>query len=187
MSEPRESFAELVDYESGALSEAEAAEFEEKLFAEAAAGAADEASFVDRVALIGRHLVPRGGYDFGSSRAQVDALIASGLRVQLVDPEPTEVVRIPAVADDTEIFVTLVRLDVRGYDSVDAIIEKPDGTLLKTFRDVGHDPETGFVYAVCEAPLARIASRQRHVIMTVIGTKDGVQHTLGIFESIAGS
>ena len=90
-----ESFAELVAYESGALSDAEAADFEERLFARAAAGVADEPAFVDKFALIGRHLLPRGGYDFGSSRARVDALIAAGVRVQLVDPEPAAIVTIP--------------------------------------------------------------------------------------------
>jgi hypothetical protein len=183
---PRGPFAELVDYESGELSAAEAAAFEERLFASAADGHATEATFVDKISLIGRYLLPRGGFDIGSSRARVDALIAAGLRVQLVDPEPAEVVEIPAVADDTEIFVTLLRLDVRGYDSVDAIVQKPDGSELKTFRDIGYDPETGYVYAVCEAPLARIAAKQRHIITRVVGKRDGQEHTIAVFESRAG-
>jgi hypothetical protein len=186
VSQSREPFSELVDYESGELSAAEAAELEERLFAAAAAGQAADAAFVDKISLIGQYLLPRGGFDIGSSRARVDALIAAGLRVQLVDPEPAEIVEIPAVADDTEIFVTLLRMDVRGYDSVDAVIQKPDGTELKTFRDIGCDPETGYVYAVCEAPLARISAKQRHVVTRVIGTRDGVEHTLGVFQSLMG-
>jgi hypothetical protein len=187
MSDPREPFAELVDYESGELSDAEAAAFEETLFAAAAEGQAAEATFVDKVSLIGQYLLPRGGFDIGSSRARVDALIAAGLRVQLVDPALAEVMEIPAVADDTEIFVTLLRMDVRGYDSVDAIVQKPDGSELKTFRDIGCDPQTGYVYAVCEAPLARIAAKQRRTITRVVGTRDGVAHTLAVFESRAGA
>jgi hypothetical protein len=183
VNESREPFAELVDYESGELSDAEAAAFEEGLFAAAADGRAAEAAFVDKLSLIGQYLRPRGGFDIGSSRARVDALIAAGLRVQLVDPEPAEVVEIPAVADDAEIFVTLLRMDVRGYDSVDVIVQRPDGRELKTFRDLGCDPETGYVYAVCEAPLARIAAKQRHIVTRVVGTRDGVEHTLAAFEA----
>ncbi len=139
----------------------------------------------EAVSLIGRYLLPRGGFDIGSSRARVDQLVAAGLRVQLIEPEPGPVSHLPKIDADAEIVVTHVPIDVRGYDSVDVVIEKADGTPLKTFRDIGWDPTDGSVYAVCEAPLARISMQQRHIRSRVIGTRAGETQTIAVFETIA--
>lgn len=182
-------FEALDAYQSGEMSEAEAAGFEEELFAAAAAGAAAEALFVDRLSLKGQYLARRGGWDFGSSRVRVDELIAAGLRVQVLEPEPGlpgEPVRIPKINDDAEIVASRFAIDVRGFDSVRVIVEKPDGTELKTFRDIGFDPTDGSVYAVCEAPLARISAQQKHLRTRVIGTRAGDDHVIAVFETIAG-
>jgi hypothetical protein len=189
MSDQRAPFEALDAYQTGDMPEAEAASFEEELFAAAAAGSADEAHFVDRLSLIGQYLWPRGGWDFGSTRARVDELIAAGLRVQVLYPEPGppgEPARIPEIDDDAEIVATHIAIDVRGYDSVRAIVEKPDGTELKTFRDVGFDPVDGSMYALCEAPLARISAQQRHVRTRVIGTRAGFDHVIAVFETVTG-
>jgi hypothetical protein len=189
MSDQRAPFEALDAYQTGDMPEAEAAGFEEELFASAAAGDAAEALFVDRLSLIGQYLAPRGGWDFGSTRARVDQLIVAGLRVQVLDPEPGapgEPLRIPKIDDDAEIVATRIAIDVRGYDSVRAIVEKPDGTELKTFRDIGFDPVDGSTYALCEAPLARISAQQRHIRTRVIGTRAGQDHVIAVFETIAG-
>lgn len=185
MSETRQAFELLDDYQSGVLPEPEAALFEEELFAAAAAGVADEATFVDRLSLMQQYLEPRGGLDMGSTRARVEQLIAAGLKVQVVAPEVAPVVRLPAIDADAEIVVTHIPLDVRGYDSVDVICERPDGSELKTFRDVNWDPEDGTLYAVCEAPLARISTFNRHIVTRVIATRAGEKHTLAVFETLA--
>lgn len=187
MTDTREPFEALDAYQTGEMRDAEAVHFEEELFAAAEAGTATEAGFVDRLSLIGQFLAPRGGWDIGSSRARVDELIAAGLRVQVLYPssgEPGQPLQIPRISDDAEIVVTHVDIDVRGFDSVDVIVEKPDGTELKTFRDIGFDPTDGSVYALCEAPLARISARQRHVRSRVIGTRAGVQHVVAVFETV---
>lgn len=192
MTSERVPFEALDAYQSGEMPDAEAASFEEELFAAAAAGASEraaEASFLDRVSLIGQHLAPRGGWDFGSSRARVDQLITAGLRVQVINPEPgspSEPFRVPPIDDDAEIVVTHVPIDVRGYDSVRVLVEKPDGTELKVFRDIGFDPIDGSVYAVCEAPLARISALQTHLRSHVIGTRGGRDHVIAVFETVAG-
>lgn len=189
MTDERAAFEALDAYQTGEMPEAEAASFEEELFAAAAVGDAAEALFVDRLSLIGQYLAPRGGWDIGSTRARVDQLIAAGLRVQVLDPEPGppgEPLRMPPIDDDAEIVATRVAIDVRGYDSVRVIVEKPDGTELKTFRDIGFDPTDGHVYAVCEAPLARISARQKHVRSRVIGTRAGSDHVIAVFETVAG-
>jgi hypothetical protein len=179
---------DLDDYMMGVMSDVDAAAFEERLFSAAASGRADEAAFVDKAIRIGQYLDPRGGWDIGSSKARVDALVASGLKVQIIDPEPSapgQPLRLAPVADDAQIVVTVLRLDGRGYDSLEVLIAKPDGTELKTFRDVSCDPETGYLYAVCEAPLARISMQQRHLVSTLIGTRQGERHTLARFETLA--
>lgn len=185
MSEPMKPFERLDDYQLGAMSEAEAVGFEDELFAAAASGAAHEATFVDRVSLIGQYLVPRGGFDFGSTRQRVEQLIAAGHRVQIIAPEPSAQLHMPPLDPDAELVVTQLRLDLRGWDSLDFIIEKPDGTELKTFRDVNCDPETGNVYALCEAPLARISLLNRHIVTRIVGTRAGKREEIGRFESFA--
>lgn len=187
MTDTRAPFEALDAYQTGEMPDAEANLFEEALFAAAAADTAAEARLVDRLSSIGQFLALRGGWDIGSSRARVDELIAAGLRVQMLYPrpgEPGQPLRIPKIDDDAEIVVTHVDIDVRGYDSVDVIVEKPDGTQLKTFRDIGFDPTDGSVYALCEAPLARISAQQRHVRSRVIGTRAGVQHVVAVFETV---
>jgi hypothetical protein len=188
MSETRAPFEALDAYQTGAMSDAEAAGFEEELFAAAAAGGAGEAQFVDRVSLIGQYLAPRGGWDFGSPRARIDQLIAAGHRVQVLEPLPSPPgapFLIPPIDDDAELVATYIPIDVRGYDSVRVIIEKPDGTELKVFRDIGFDPNDGSVYALCEAPLARISARQKHLRARVIGTREGLDHVITVFETLA--
>lgn len=183
MSAPREPFEGLDDYQFGVMADPEAASFEEELFASAAAGTADEAAFVDKLSLIQQYLGPRGGLDVGSTRQRVEQLIAAGLRVQVIAPEPALVVQYPPIDPDAEIVVTHVKLDVRGYDSIDVIVSRGDGTELKTFRDVNWDPEDGTIYAVCEAPLARISTFNGHIVSRVIGTLRGEQTTIAVFDT----
>jgi hypothetical protein len=187
VTDPRAPFEAFDAYQSGLMPETEAAAFEDELFSAAADGAAHEAHLVDRLCLIGRYLAARGGLDVGSSRARVDELIAAGLRVQVLVPEPGapgQPLVMPRIDDDAEIVVTHVAIDVRGYDSVDVIIEKPDGTPLKTFRDIGFDPTDGTLYALCEAPLARISAQQSHICSRVIGTRAGSPHVIASFEIV---
>jgi hypothetical protein len=185
MSEPFNPFERLDDYQQGVMPDVDAASFEDELFALAAAGQAEEAAFVDQVSLIGQYLGPRGGLDMGSTRQRVEQLIAAGHRVQIMAPEPAEQIWFPPIDPDAELIVTQIRMDLRGWDSLDFIIERPDGTELKTFRDVNCDPETGNVYALCEAPLARISLLNRHSITRIIGTRAGQREEIGRFESFA--
>jgi len=178
---------ELLDaYQSGGMSDADAQAFEEELFASAASGIATEAAFVDHVTRIGQHLEPRGGFDIGSTRARVDSLIAQGLRVQILVPADltAKVLQLPRIEDDVDIVVTHLPLDVRGYDSVNVHVEKADGTYLKTFREISWDPDSGNLYAVCEAPLARISAQVGRVRTRIIGTRDGAEHHIATFETV---
>lgn len=185
MSTERAPFEALDAYQSGEMPEDDAALFEEDLFLAAAAGTAHEAAFVDQASRILRYLAPRGGLDVGSSRARVDELIASGLRVQVMEPQPARVAIFPKIEDDAEIVITHVPVDVRGYDSVDVIIENAAGEHLKIFRDIGWDPIDGTTYAVCEAPLARIAAAVGVIHSRVIGYRAGQPHVIAEFDTVA--
>lgn len=178
-------FEALVAYESGDMSEADAARFEDELFTAAAAGSAAEADFVDHITRLGQFLAPRGGFDIGSSRARVDALIAMGLKVQLIEPVAGDE-RLPPLDPAADIVVTHLPIDLRGYDSVDVEIEKADGTPLKTFRDLGCDPIDGTVYGICEAPLARIAAQQPDIRSRVVGYRGGERHVIVSFRTVTG-
>lgn len=185
MSSSRDAFESIDAYQTGLMSEADAAGFEEELFTAAEAGGTDEARFVDRVSLIGQYLAPRAGLEVGSSRKRVDELIAAGLRVQLIDPAPAPVIQLPPIEADAELVATRVPIDVRGFDSIDVTISRPDGTEIKTFRDVGFDPHDGTIYLVCEAPLARLSARHKRVVSRIIAKRAGQEQTLAVFEALA--
>lgn len=181
-------FEALDAYLSGEMPDADALGFEEELFAGAGDGAAAEAAFVDHVSRIGRFLLPRGGFDIGSTRARIDALIAQGLRVQMFAPGPADLIdgvyHLPRIDDDAEIVVTHLPFDLRGFDSANVIIEKPDGAQLKTFRDVSWDPTDGSAYAVCEAPLARISAAAGHIRARIIGKRGEHEHEVAVFDTV---
>lgn len=184
----RAPFEALDAYQSGGMADEEAAGFEEELFSAAAAGSATEAAFVDHISKLGQFTLPRGGFDVGSTRARIDQLIAMGLRVQVMEATSMEggIARFPAIDDDAELVATYLPLDLRGYDSVNVVIEKPDGSYLKTFRDVGWDPKDGSTYALCEAPLARISAQMGQIHSRVIGFKDSQEHVIAEFGVITG-
>jgi hypothetical protein len=191
MTTTRGPFEALDDYQTGEMSDAEALGFEDELFAAAAQGGSPEAAFVDQLVRLGRYLDGHCGFDIGSTKAQVDALIAQGLRVQMLAGSPDDMVgsafRLPRIEDDAQIVVTHLPLDVRGYDSVDVVVAKPDGTELKRFREVGWDPDDGSMYAVCEAPLARLASAVGHLRSTVLGKRAGQEHVIAVFETVVAT
>jgi hypothetical protein len=185
MSRAGSSFEALDDYQLAGMSDADAASFEEELFAEAAAGTADAAAFIDKISLIMQHLGPRGGLDIGSTRQRIEQVKASGLRVQVLVPEPGPMLVIPAIEPDAEIVVTHIPIDVRGWDSVDVEVSLPNGELIKTFRDVNHDPEDGTLFALCEGPLARLSATQQHLFSRVIGHRSGKTETIAEFETFS--
>lgn len=173
----------LDDYVSGALSEAEALVYEAELFERAASGEASEALFVDRLALLGRFLQDRGGISNGSTRAQVDALVKRGFRIHTIDLGSGGRVELGPLPDDVEIVVTRLAVDARGFDHVEVDCETLSGQPIKTFRDVQCDPEEGALYAVCEAPLARLSVLAGPIVATVTGVRGGQREVIGSFET----
>lgn len=177
------SLVELDDYLSGFMPDETAAGFEEELFALSAAGETASAEFVDRLGRFGRYLQDRVGLAMGSSRALVDRLLASELKVEYTEIPPNVTLRATRIADDTEIVISRLGVDLRGYSDIQVNIERPDGTLLKTFRDVECAPEDGALYAVCEATLARMAYVV-HTIARITATRDGKREQVATLETL---
>jgi hypothetical protein len=177
------SLTELDDYLSGFMPDETATGFEEELFALSAAGETASADFVDRLGRFGRYLQARVGLAMGSSRAQVDRILASGLKVEYAELPPNVPIRAARIPDDTEIVISRLDVDLRGYSDIQVNIERPDGTLLKTFRDVECAPEDGALYAVCEATLARMAYSV-HTIARISATRDGRREQVATLETL---
>jgi hypothetical protein len=129
-------------------------------------------------------LSARAGLALGVSRARVDELLRSGLKVHYFDAgTPDGVVEVPGWDAGIDLVITRIGVDTRGFDSVDLEILSLDGTLLKTIRDVQGDPHEGAVYAVCEAPLAVLALRTGATRTRFIGMRAGRRETITVFEA----
>jgi len=188
MSEPASPTADplalLDDYTSGAMPDSEAESFEEALFARVAHGHASEADFADTLRHAAEWIARRGTFNVGNTRAEIDALLASGFKVEYRDFGDASVpVDIPPLRPDTEIFVYRVGIDLRGYDGADVVIETPSGEPIKTFRDIRFDPTDGELFGVCEAPLAEIGFRSGPARWKLIARRGAERVHVGTLET----
>ncbi|HEV8551297.1 MAG TPA: hypothetical protein VGQ57_19750 [Polyangiaceae bacterium] len=181
---PPDALSALDDYTTGVMSDADAEAFEEALFARAAAGDAPEAEFAERLRRASEWIGRRATFNVGSTRAELDALLASGLRVHYLDfgdgSRPIDIAPLPP---DLEIFAYRLGVDLRGYGAVDVVVETPSGEYIKTFRDVRSDPTDGALYGVCEAPLAEISFRRGTVRSKVMAGHGAERKLVATFET----
>jgi hypothetical protein len=138
------------DYVSGLLSDVDADYLEEELFA---APDDPDLAMVDGFARLAAYLVPRGTYDMGMTRAQVDTLEQAGRRVQFIDVGPPGAVSI-RLRRDAEMIVIRYDVQLHGVDRIDVELTVPSHGISKTMRDVRVDPADGAIYGACEAALA---------------------------------
>jgi hypothetical protein len=193
LSAPNEPLLRLDDYVTGEMPETEAAAFEEDLFAAAAdadpsvdvfkaSGLAADAGFLERLARWASHPNEQA-FANGAPRAQIDALLGSGLPVHYVDLGAGGA-PVPFVPWKPGVKIVVARLgvDLRGWQDVDVEVAAADGTPVKTFRDVHCAPEDGALYAVCHEPLARLAFARGRTISRVVGTRGGARETVAVFD-----
>lgn len=183
---PSDTLIALDDYVSGHMPDADVGAFEEDLFARAARGDAPEADFVERFRRSAEWLARRGTFEVGSTRAEVDQLLASGYRVKYMDFGDASVpVEVPPIPTDIDYFVYRIGVDLRGmdYDTIDVIVETPKGEYVKTFRDVRYDAKDGAFYGVCEAPLAEISFRRGTVRSKVMIGKGAERRHVATLET----
>ena len=193
MTAPMDALLRLDDYATGDMPEAEATRLEEELFAAAAdadpppamkadEGMPSDASFLARLMPLASEVAASGAFAGGATRAQIDALLASGLPVHYVDLGPGGE-KVFDAWDPAKVKVVVARLavDLRGWQEIEVAVTAPDGRPVKTFRDVTCAPEDGALYAVCHEPLARIAFTRRSVA-TVVAVRDGRRETVAVFD-----
>jgi hypothetical protein len=180
---PADPLAELDDYTSGVMPDAEAEAFEAELFARAAQEAAPEADFLERLRRAAGWIARRGNFSVGTTRAQIDLLLAGNLRTLFMDFGDSGSVEIPPLPPDLELFTYRLGVDLRGHDLVDVVVETPDGQEVKIFRDVRPDPNDGALYGVCEAPLAEISFRRGVVISKIMAGQGAERRLVASFET----
>lgn len=183
MTTPADPLAELDDYTSGVMSDAEAEAFEAGLFARAAHEEAPEADFLERLRRAAGWIASRGSFSVGTTRAQIDALLAGNLRTLFLDLGDGGSVDIPPLPPDLELFTYRLGVDLRGHELVDVVVETPDGQEVKTFRDVRPDPSDGALYGVCEAQLAEISFRRGIVISKIMAGQGAERRLVATFET----
>lgn len=175
----------LDDYATGVLADADADAFEEEMFA--ASGEDGELTadlrFYERAHRLIAWLSARVRLNAASTAADVDALRATGAKIHVIDVT-TEKVEIGAWADDIDVVVLISRVDIRGYDDVEVEVENSDGTLVKTFRGVLGEPDTGNVYAICAAPLAKLAFSTQRRLAKMSGVRNGKRELITVFETV---
>lgn len=147
----------LDDYVRGSMEEALVDAYEDDLFERALSRAAPELGFRQDLQATFRAMNARGTLDLWLTAADVERLCASNLRVILWEFDPARPA-LPQVPEGADLVITRILVDLRGVRRVEADIVAPDGSLLKTMRDVAFDPVDGAVYACCEAELARAAA-----------------------------
>jgi hypothetical protein len=176
----------LDDYVEGQLPDEQADAFEDELFGRAAGARPDEeTAFFDALsrnaAWLASHFF---GFRGGSTRAEVDTLIASGTRrVHWMDLGAPGAKRLSDWPDDTQIVVTRLGVDLRGASDVQVHVSFDGENNVKTFRDCEYDPIDGALYAVCHEPLARLAFQQPRVVAQVTAVRDGRRETVGVYDA----
>lgn len=177
-----EEIARLDDYVTGVLDDDTAAEFEEEMFA-AVAAEPGELVFFDRAHRLLAWLTPRVRLDGPSTGADVEALRAAGLKVHIIEltSEKTDIDPWP---EDVQVVVLACRVDIRGYEDVEVEVENPDGTLVKTFRGVLGEPDTGNVYAICAEPLAKLGYGTKRRISRFTGIRGGRRELITVYDTV---
>jgi hypothetical protein len=193
MSAPTEPLLRLDDYVTGEMPEAEAASFEDELFAAAAdadpsaaalsaRGLAADVTFLNALVRMAADPSEHMAFAGGATRAEVDALLGSQVPVHYVDLGNGGETVFPAWAPTVKVVIARLAVDLRGWQDVEVQVSAADGTPIKTFRDVHCAPEDGAVYAVCHAPLARLAFTRGRSISRVVATRGGTRETVAVFD-----
>jgi len=184
MTERHPELAQLDDYLSGRMSDAERDRFEDRLF-ELGGALEAEVAFLDRLLRFTQHIVELGTLHPGLTRAEVDSLLAAGRRVDVRELGAPGRLMVEPLAEGTEVVVQ--RADLRLFDvtAVDLEIVLPELGHVKTLRDLKVDPHDGAVYACCDAALFRMAMEQSpRTIFRVVALREGRREAIGDYELV---
>ncbi|HEU4734865.1 MAG TPA: hypothetical protein VFT22_43535 [Kofleriaceae bacterium] len=172
---------EIAAYLGGELDSASDAAFEEAMFE---APEDPELAFVDRLARVGSYLVARNTFHAGLRRDELDALLASGRRVQVMDFGDGG--RTPVrMDDDAELIVMRMGLpDAAGElgELVDVEMSVPALGIVKRVKDVRVSVGERVIWGICERPLFEAAYALGHHVSRVIVCRDGTEHVVAEYE-----
>jgi hypothetical protein len=175
--------AALDDYVTGVMDEARAVELEQALFAGLGGGGETDVAllFHDRLLRTATRALAAGTWDIGATRREVDALLASGRRIDYAELDQLMTGEI-SVPSDPAVELVIVRLpvDLVGVEQVDFEITEPDGRPVKTIRDFRFDAADGALYAVCDARLAQTAFGRPDAITRIVGQRAGRREVLRV-------
>lgn len=138
---------DIDDYVSGQMKDVDA--FEERLFE----ALPPELALYDDVIAATRYLAGRSAFFTGILEKNVDALLASGRRIAVIDADGTD-----PIPEWAEQVLYSIGLDLTGIEQVDIEILNPDGQVMKVMPDMEFEPGAKRLLLLCEAHLARIAS-----------------------------
>ncbi|HEY0707924.1 MAG TPA: hypothetical protein VGG33_14060 [Polyangia bacterium] len=178
-----DALATVDDYVTGVMDEGRADEFEQALFAAAGGGAELDAALVfhDRLLRTATRALASGTWEIGATRREVDALLASGRRIDYAELDQLLAGEV-SVPSDAAVELVIVRLpvDLTGVEQVDFEITEPGGRSVKTIRDFRFDAADGALYAVCAAGLARTAFARPDAITRIVGQRAGRRDVLRV-------
>lgn len=148
MSTNQDALNALDDYQSGAMSDAEADAFEAELFDGKLAG---EALFLDTFVRLSQHLAARTTFNIGHTRAEVDALRAKYDCV-FVDCDAAATHH-ASVRRGADYYITRIALDLAGIERLEVENFVAGHGYVKTMRDIRFEASENAVYGVCEEAL----------------------------------
>jgi hypothetical protein len=155
---------DLDAYLSGELDDDAAAVLEDAMFD---APADTDLAFVDLVARGGRALVAHGTFDIGTTRSQLDALMAKGLTIQLVDAGPPGGDRTFEIRKAIDLLATRLPIGRTDLERVDVEVFVVNYNASKTIKDVLVDRTEGAIYGLCERALVDISNKAGPTITRV--------------------
>ena len=175
--------AAVDDYVTGVMDDARAAELEQALFAGAGGGGENDAALVFHDCLVrtAARALSAGTWEIGATRREVDALLASGRRIDYWELDQPQAGEGEAPSDPAvELVIVRLNVDLAGVEQVDFEISDLDGGAVKTIRDFRFDPADGALYAVCDAGLARVAFVRPNTITRIVGQRAGRREVLRV-------
>jgi hypothetical protein len=157
-----EALLKLDDYVRGHLADDAANTYEEVLFEQALLGNAPELEFRAGLTSTLQLMKARGTLNVWLTKKQAEEIQALGLRISLFEVD-LEHPSAPNIAEDAELVIARVPLNLVGVSRIDAEVVSDTGRILKRMPDVSFDAADGAIYACCEAELARTAAASKRL------------------------
>jgi hypothetical protein len=166
----------LTDYLSLGLNDAEEARFEEDLFGGAVP--AEELKWAASFVGVVRRAERTGSLSITMSRAALDDLSRSGVRILFQRVANSSDSVTTPVSTDYDLYVNQIALDSRGVSRLDMKSFRPDGTLIAHVPDLAFDPESPDLYLCCGRALASAVANGQENTVRFLSVEAGSEREL---------